>query len=115
MNYDFTREELWFTRAALARLLGVSRQNLLYHIRRLQYFEYIDAGAFAYARIFREEGGRTVARSMPIVSLAGADMIFRSYESDRSGVLVDRSAKLVLMDKNANPKKKSRERRVIDF
>lgn len=35
MQYDFTQEELWFTRKAIAKILKINRQTVGYRVRAL--------------------------------------------------------------------------------
>jgi len=80
----------YFTRSALSRLLGVSRTNLAYHIRRLEQdsaFEYYDRKNVAACH---REGQRKIHRPRQAFTSFAALTIANTYDTPRARSVSER-------------------------
>lgn len=106
-NYDFKTEELWFTIRALSRLLGESRQNIIYHG--------IQMGAtYETEMIIRLEGSRTVQRRVQIADLYSATRICSSFITFKAIKVSRRMKQLFHEDRMTTGKQLPRKRIIID-
>ena len=106
-EYDFKTEELWFTIRALSRLLGESRQNIIYHGIRM-------GAIYNTETIIRLEGKRTVQRRVQIASLYSATRICSSFLSHKAIRVSRRMSQLLAEDGMTKNKQFPRKRIIID-
>ena len=117
ISYDFSRVEIWFTQAGLARLLAVSPQNLLYHLKTLKRKDSFNGTKEHFSRylIQRSEGNKIVIRSMRIIDLEAACIIVGSYDTDRSAKLFTRLRELILQQRATPYSNHAKHPHIIDF
>ena len=66
-------ETVWLTQQQMAQLFGVAENNITYHIRGIYKTQELEPTATAQKiRVVRQEGNRTVARSIDFYNLADA-------------------------------------------